>query len=332
MRLLILALGSLLIAAPFARAADAEWDAVVAAAKKEGSVAVYSALSGPPAIARMKAFETAYGIRVDHFIARASEVTERVRMEHAAGRHIGDIYISSPATLPAHVKLGEIQPAMQVPAGVGLRDDIERDPDGVPVWVPPYGILVNSRLVGENEVTGWADLIDPKWKGKLIGDDLRLSGAGAAMFEATYKALGREFHEKLARQDYLVTRNNREAERQVARGEYAIYFPQQLPYALALKGLPLRMIAPREGWVYASAHFALLAGAPHPNAARLLTQFMLEPESQLAFANAGLIPVVKGVVEKASDEARPYLQAKLLGGGTYALQDKLMALAAEIYK
>ena len=155
------------------------------------------------------------------------------------------------------------------------------------------------------------------------------TGLGAAvwsemwMFTACLLAIGMAF---------LVTRNNREAERQVARGEYALYFPQQLPYGLALKGLPIRMIAPREGWVYASAHFALLAGAPHPNAARLLANFMLEPESQLAFADAGLIPVTKGIIERANADARPFLSEKLLGGGTYELQAKLLALAAEIYK
>ncbi len=332
MRRCLFAAAGLFAALAPACAQASDWDAVIAAAKKEGSVAVYSALTGPPAIARMKAFEAQYGVRVDQFIGRASEVTERIRIELAAGRHIGDIYITSPATLPGHVKLGEIEPVMDVPGATDIRADIERDPDGVPVWVPPYGILVNARLVGETEITGWKDLLDPKWKGKMTGDDLRLSGAGAAMFEATYKAFGRDYHDRLAQQDYVVTRNNREAERQVARGEYAIYFPQQLPYALALKGLPVRMIAPKEGWVYASAHFALLRGAPHPNAARLLTQFMLEPESQLAFANAGLIPVTNGVIEKASDDARPFLQTKLLGGGTYELQDKMMALAATIYR
>ena len=310
----------------------AEWDDVIVAARKEGSVTVYSALIGPPAIARMKAFETAYGIRVDQFIGRASEVSERIRMEHATRRPIGDIYIASPATLPLHAMAGEIQPAMQVPNASNLRDDIEIDKNGVPGWYPPYGILANAKQVGPDEIKSWKDLLNPKWKGRMIGDDLRLSGAGASMFEATYKTFGREYHEQLAKQEYLVTRNNRGAERQVANGEYAIYFPQQLPYALALKGLPVRMVAPVEGWVYASANFALLTDSPHPNAARLLTNFMLEPESQLAFANAGLIPVTKGTIERANEAARPFLNTKLMGAGTFELQQKMMELAAGIYK
>ena len=315
-----------------AHAQDAEWAKVIEAAKKEGSVAVYSALSGPPQVERMKAFEKQYGVRVDHFVARASEISERIRIEQTARRYIGDIYISSPTSLPLRKKAGEIQPMMNVPAMSNLRTDLERDDNGVPVWYPPYGILINTNTVRPEEFKSWKGLLDPKWKGKMLSDDLRLAGAGGAMFEATYKAFGREYHEALVKQDVQVTRNNREAERRVARGEFQIYFPQQLPYALALKGLPIKMIVPDEGVVFALAQFALLTGAPHPNAARLLTQFMLEPETQLYFGNSGLIPVIKGIAEKTNDDARPYMSSKLFGSGTYEHQERLLAIAAEIYK
>ncbi len=329
-RLLVLAFA--LVAGAAARAQDADWAKVVEAAKKEGSVAVYSALSGPPQVERMKAFEKQYGVRVDHFIARASEVTERIRIEQVSKRYNGDVYISSPTSLPLHKKAGVIQPMMNVPALATLREDLDGDGNGVPVWYPPYGILINTNMVKPEEFRSWKGLLDPKWKGKMLSDDLRLAGAGGAMFEATYKAYGREYHEALAKQDVQVTRNNREAERRVARGEFPIYFPQQLPYALALKGLPVKMIVPDEGVVYALAQFALLTGAPHPNAARLLTQFMLEPESQLFFANSGVIPVVKGIAEKTNDDARPYMFTKMFGAGTYEHQERLLGIAAEIYK
>jgi iron(III) transport system substrate-binding protein len=315
-----------------AHAQDADWARVVEAAKKEGSVAVYSALSGPPQVERMKAFEKQYGIRVDHFIARASEVVERIRIEQVSKRYNGDVYISSPTSLPVRKQAGDIQPMMSVPAMSTLRGDLGGDGNGVPVWYPPYGILINTNMVKPEEFKSWKGLLDPKWKGKMLSDDLRLAGAGGAMFEATYKAFGREYHDALAKQDVSVTRNNREAERRVARGEYAVYFPQQLPFALALKGLPVKMIVPDEGVVYALAQFALLTGAPHPNAARVLTQYMLEPESQLYFANSGVIPVVKGIAEKTNDDARPYMSSNLFGAGTYEHQERLLAIAAEIYK
>jgi iron(III) transport system substrate-binding protein len=315
-----------------ARAQDAEWNKLVEAARAEGNVVVYSALIGPPQEARMRSFEKEFGIRVDEFIGRASEVEERIRIEQTTRRYIDDIYIGTQATLTPHADDGTIQPPVEVPAARNLRSDIERDDYGVPAWIAPYGILINTNLVAPNEMASWKDLLAPKWKGRILSDDLRLVGAGQAMFEPTYKAFGRDFHEKLAGQDLVVTRENRDAERRVAQGEFPLYIPQQLPYALALKGLPVHLVIPREGAIYGPAEFALLKGAPHPNAARLLIDYLLEPDSQLAFANAGLIPVVNGVAEKANDDARPYMSMPLLGYATYAAQKQMMAIAAEIYK
>jgi hypothetical protein len=59
---------------------------------------------------------------------------------------------------------------------------------------------------------------------------------------------------------------------------------------------------------------------------------MLEPESQLLFANAGLVPVTKGIADKADEAVRPYLSAKLLGTSTFENYNKMLATAAEIYK
>ena len=141
----------LMLFAGAAHAQDAEWTKVIEAAKKEGSVAVYSALSGPPQVERMKAFEKQYGIRVDHFIARASEVTERIRVEQVAKRYNGDIYISSPTSLPTHRNAGYIQNMMSVPGASTIRADVKGDGNGVPVWFPPYGILINTNLVKPEE-------------------------------------------------------------------------------------------------------------------------------------------------------------------------------------
>ena len=88
-----LAVGLASLAFP-ASAQDAGWDSVVAAAKKEGKVVVYSmALGAPYYLAVLKAFEAKYGIKVESLDLRASELAERVRTEQAAGRFLGDTEI-----------------------------------------------------------------------------------------------------------------------------------------------------------------------------------------------------------------------------------------------
>ena len=74
-----------------AQAEDGSWDKVVEAAKKEGKVVVYNmALGAPYFTAVLKSFEAKYGIPVESLDLRASELSERIRTEQAAGRFLGD--------------------------------------------------------------------------------------------------------------------------------------------------------------------------------------------------------------------------------------------------
>ena len=69
-----------------------EWDDVIAAAKREGEVIVYTAYLSPNTNEPIaKAFEKTYGIKISYLAARGSEVRERVRAEQSAGRYIGDV-------------------------------------------------------------------------------------------------------------------------------------------------------------------------------------------------------------------------------------------------
>lgn len=310
-----------------------EWTKVVEAAKKEGSVVYYTALGGPHEDEPLKRFEQRYGIRVTKLVGRASEMRERALADHRAGKPTADLYVVTQPTVPGVISEGVVDAKVQVPNMANLLPSVTSSAASVPISITPYGILINTRLVPPaEEPKSWKDLLNPKWAGKMLADDLRVPGAGQAFFEPTYKAFGREFHEKLAAQKAVITRGNREGEMQVARGEYAMIYPQILPYALRLKGLPAKFLIPEEGATYAQPEFALIKGAPHPNAARLLVNFFLEDETQLAFANSGVRPVVKGVVEKANDDVRQYLTAKLLGSSTAEGQPPALKIAAEIYK
>src|SRR5260370_41244549 len=81
------------LAASAAAQSDAEWQAVVDAAKKEGKLVIYTATLGSAYHKTVfKAFEKKYGIRIGLPEARASEVRERVRIEQAAGRFAGDVH------------------------------------------------------------------------------------------------------------------------------------------------------------------------------------------------------------------------------------------------
>ena len=153
----------------------------------------------------------------------------------------------------------------------------------VPAFMQPMGILINTRLVKEQDIpTSWNDLNDPKWKGKILSDDMRPLGSGNTMFAILEKTMGTDFNQKLAEQKPVFSRDMRNDARRVARGEYAIYIPQIFAFTSDLKGLPVKVVIPKEGAPFAEMDLAVLKNAPHPNAARLFIDHFLSVEFAIA--------------------------------------------------
>jgi iron(III) transport system substrate-binding protein len=317
-----------------ASAQDADWAKVVEAGKKEGRVVVYNAALGAQYYKdAVTSFEKAYGIKVETLDVRASELTERIRTEQAAGRYLADLEQHGAATILTQSRQGLIQPHGGVPNAKNLRPEFVPDELRMPGYVQAYAMLINTSMVKpEDEPKSLKDLTDPKWKGKILTDDYRASGGGNVFFFATYQKLGEDFHKALATQSVVFSRDIVNDTRRVARGEYPIYIPLRMADASTLKGLPVKMVVPAEGCPFIRIDFAMLKNAPNPNAARVFMNHFLEVETQIPYANAGQIPVVKGVVEKIAPEMQIIAGAKLLGTTNPDDQDMITAKAKELYK
>jgi iron(III) transport system substrate-binding protein len=318
-----------------ASAQQEDWNSVVEAAKKEGKVVLYNmALGAPYFNAVVKSFESRYGISVESLDLRASELAERIRTEQAAGRNIGDAEMITSTMIEEQLKNGDyVQKLPAIPNVSQLRPPFKPTDYSVPAYVQPMGILINTRLVKpEDEPKSWNDLTSPKWKGKILSDDMRPLGSGNTLFSVLQNNMGKEFNEKLAEQKPIFSRDMRNDARRVARGEYAIYIPQVFAFASDLKGLPVKIVVPEEGAPYAQMELAVLKNAPHPNAARLFIQHFLEPDSQALYANAWMLPVVSGAVERANADAKPFAGAKLMGMAKLSERPLMMELAKKLYQ
>jgi iron(III) transport system substrate-binding protein len=135
----------------------------------------------------------------------------------------------------------------------------------------------------------------------------------------------------MAKQDVQFTRITPDKPKRVALGEFAIAVPfglQEIPH---YQGLPIKALVPQEGAPYTPVSVSVIKDAPHPNAAKLLMNFFLEPEIQVLFAKTGY-PVSTGdLSSQVPPEWRFALDAKLLGHADIDKQEERLALAGKIY-
>jgi iron(III) transport system substrate-binding protein len=314
--------------------ADAEWKKVVDAARKEGKVVMYTGAVGNTVIPKIaQAFEARYGIRMEVLEARASELRERIRTEQAAGKVLGDVSHNGSTTTQLQMNEGVFVPYGSLPGAGRPAAPFKADGTRVPIYVISWGVLVNTEMVKPSEEPkSWKDLLAPRWKGKILADDVRALGGGAVFFMVTHQTFGKSYHDRLAEQRPHMNRELRGNYRRVARGEYPLFVPFAMADILDVKGLPLKALPMAEGAPYVLFQGTVLKGAPHPNAARLLMDFFLGDEVQLLYANAGFGVVVGGLEGKMAPEARALAQAKLLGTTDPKLQEEMLKLAKDIYR
>ena len=307
---------------------------LIEAAKKEGKLVFYTSYVTPAMHAAVKdGFEKSFGIPVDLLNVRASEMNERVRTEQAAGRYLGDVVQHGQASITRFDQAGNVQDMGAVSAANGLIDGMPAQPRQIGSFIAAYAISVNANLVTPAEQpNGWLDLLNPKWKGKILADDMRAAGGGNTIFSATYASFGEDFHKNLAANDITLSRDVGEAERRVARGEYPIYMSQISSDLTGLRGLPLRLVVPVEGLPYVRLDLAMLKNAPHPNAARLFIEYYLGLENQKRIAAFGVLPVIKGADVALPDEVQPMAHGKFMGTIEAETQQKMLDLATSIYK
>jgi len=225
-KLLGLAAASVLLSAVGAHAQSGNWDAVVAAARKEGKLLIYNGTNFP--IVRKIAVEMQKetGIAIDVLDGRATEIRERIRVEQSTNRTVASLSYSGLTTLFTQTSEGVFQEHGPLPNAQGVIPELVSKGHVLLGSVGMFLLMYNTSLVKGDEIPrSWHDLTNPRWQGKILSDDFRAAGAGNVWFEATYNAFGREFHEKIAVQKPVFSRNFPESERRVARPTAAACSP-----------------------------------------------------------------------------------------------------------
>ena len=158
-------------------------------------------------------------------------------------------------------------------------------------------ILVNKDLVAEDEMPDSVyDLLSDKWKANRVAISSPIFGTSATQAAAMYAALGREtakkFYQEIKTRGIRIVDGNSVAKDLVIRGELDWAFVDSDDACVALQeGNEVEVIFPDQdsfGTLIIPATVALIAGSPHPQEAKALIDYLLDPETELQLIKAGL--------------------------------------------
>jgi len=268
---------------------------LVEAARKEGKVVWYTSVDLPLAERIAKSFEAKYpGVACRVERTGAERLFQRIGQEYGSNIHAVDVVNSSDAAhLIVWKEKGWLAPF--VPEDVARHYPAEhKDADGMfasfRVFLCPMGY--NTNLVKADEAPrSYADLLDPKWAGKIVKAHPGYSGTILTATFQIARDVGWEFFEKLAGQRIMQVQSAADPPKKLALGERAVMADgvEYGMFQLKEKGQPVELIYPSEGTPLIVGPNAVFKAAPNPNAARLLQCYMFTPEcQQLAVDHGGL--------------------------------------------
>jgi len=274
-------------------------------------VVVYCALDQNFSEPLIKEFEKRTGLKVrpiyDVEATKTVGLYQKLREEMPRPRC--DVFWNNELMLTVRLKqLGALQP-YRSPAAAGIPDNF-KDPEGYWTGFAARArvLIVNTELLPDSAEwpRSYRDLLDPRWKGNC-GMARPLTGTTATHGTILYQILPEEeanaFFEGLLANDARMTPGNAYLMRQVRKGEFAFGFTDTDDFNVArLDKFPVDAVYPDQGegecgTLLIPNSVAMIKGAPHPEAARKLIDYILsaEVEEKLAHATSAQIPLRPGV-------------------------------------
>ena len=279
---------------------SAEWEKTLQAARKEGQVAVY--------IYRYEGVLDAFRkehpeIRVVAVTGTGKDMGNRVLSERRAERYIADIFSSGANTnfntLYKAKALDPIKPALILPEVVDESkwhggEHRYADPEGKYIFAylanPSSAQLgYNSSLANPKEFKSHWVLVHPKWKGKIVSLSPADVGLGATLqFLYYHPELGPDFIKRFfGSMDITFSKNFRQMTDWLGQGKFALCMGCKDALRARNQGLPVDEFDTtgwKEGGSFSTGggSLSLMNRAPHPNAARVLINWLLSRTGQAA--------------------------------------------------
>ena len=278
-----------------------DWGATQRAAEKEGRLVIYGPRGADQQKLYTEVFQQSFPkIRVNYTPGRISEIISRIMAEQRAGMRQADLVLGGTDILLGTLKdkgfLQPIRPALLLPevldTGAWFKGKLwfaDKEEKFIPMWraVPYTAACINTALVKASELKSYWDLLQPRWKGKIVSQDLRIGSARNQMFTVySRKDLGPEYLKRLyGEMDVTISRSLPQIADWIAGGKFAIAIGAVDCDDLTAKGLPVIPIH-FEGIAAVGAGTdpaSWLASSPNTNAAKVFLNWILSRDGQTQF-------------------------------------------------
>jgi iron(III) transport system substrate-binding protein len=287
----------------------AAWDAIVAKAKQEGKVTIYSS-QGLDVLNDLAAkFKDKYGITLEVVRGIDSELIPKVDAENQTGKNVADVFAFASAqwgvdNAAKGMFVAPAGPAFDDPA-YNKASNVSADGTQFVSTAAVFGYAWNTDRYS-NGMKGYADALDPALAGGKVGViDVHTSTVLVDFYQYLEAQMGPDYLTKLAAQKPKIYPSGLPMAQALTSGEIAATVYAGPLVDEKAKGAPVDYGLPDKVWG-ARFNTVILKAAPHPNAAQVLADFMITKEGQEALArkSASVLPNITGAVTTVDKVAK----------------------------
>lgn len=290
-------------------AVEGDWDAVVAAAKAEGSVLLYSSQNPKRLDALKEAFGKAYPeITMEYVRGTDAEMNPKVEVEKQTGKGSADVHmVTDAAWITGAVDSGTYSVDLRGPDFDAPAYDRDKNVLGDKLFLTSAAVFAmgwNTDAVPGGFATP-RDMLDEKYAGKIGVTNPQGIAAYVDFYGFYDKNFGPDFVAELAELKPRIYPSALGIAQALTSGEIVAAPGVQPLVAEEAAGAPVKWELPEPAWG-TPWYSHVLSAAPHPNAAQVLADFMVTAEGQAAL-NTGYASVLGGAgsVANAADIALP---------------------------
>ncbi|MCC6472293.1 MAG: extracellular solute-binding protein [Burkholderiales bacterium] len=270
-------------------------ESLVKAARAEGGAfMLYSSSNEGLSRALLAEFEKEYRIKGSYLRLAQTPLVQRFATEFDAKRNQADVFsVSSPVPF-------ETNPQWFSPLNREAVPNLAAWPSR---WVAKNAFTWTTDIIVLHYNTDqvpqaaaprkWSEVIDPRWKGKILLTDPRVADNYMGWLDGLAKRFGADFLRKIAAQDVKLTQSGASGVQMIAAGAYAMNFPTFPDFATQLmaKKAPIATQNMDEPMLVSLRVIGMVSSAPHPNTARLYLNWLLSENGIRAACRLGRVSV-----------------------------------------